>query len=239
MVSLFSPPVWTGNAGWCRALHVLTTYFMMSTYAWMLCEAIFLRMFLLKSFLDEERCVKILCFTGWVVPGLVMVPYIAFRLNYENEKCWMDTGSSVWFLAVPVILVIIVNVFCLCNVLKIIQSKLQFQSNFYVSSRRSMSVPITIKSIKAAVILIPIFGLQFLLLPIRPSKGSWLEDSYHIFSSLSTSTQGITVSFLLCFSNNEVLKKLTRFFLGLKDKLEVRVISKSCLSTRVYYYYVL
>ena len=221
---LFSPTVWTGNEAWCRALHVVTTYFMMSTYAWMLAEGIFLRIFLLKSFLDLELCVKMLCFTGWGMPGLVVLPYSFFRLNYENEKCWMDTGSSVWFLAVPVILVIAINIFCLYDVLKIIQAKIQFQSNF-VSSRRSISVPITIKSIKAAFILIPIFGLQFLLLPFRPPKGSSLEDFYQIFSSLSTSTQGITVSFLLCFSNDEILTKLRSSVLGFKEKLEVSVIS--------------
>ena len=224
---LFSPAAWSDNGVWCRALHVLTTYFMMSTYAWMLCEGIFLRMFLVQSFLDAERCVKMLCFMGWVMPGVVMLPYILFRLHYENEKCWMNTGSSVWFLAVPVILVFAINIFCLCNVIKIIQSKLQFELNFYVSSPRSMSVQIPIKSIKAVFILIPIFGLQFLLLPIRPPEGSSLEVCYQVFSSLSTSTQGITVSFLLCFSNEEILTNLRRSFIGFREKLEVSWISIS------------
>ena len=227
---LFSPAAWSVNAVWCRALHTLTTYFMMSTYAWMLCEGIFLRMFLVQSFLDDERYVKMLCFTGWLMPGVVMLPYVLFRLNYENEKCWINPGSSVWFLAVPVILVFAINIFCLCSVIKIIQSKLQFESNFYVSSPRSMSVPIPMKSIRAVFILIPIFGLQFLLLPIRPPKGSSLEIFYQVFSSLSTSTQGLTVSFLLCFSNDEILTKLRRSFLGFKEKLEVRRITISSVT---------
>ena len=78
----------------------------------------------------------------------------------------------------------------------------------------------TKKSTKAVFILIPIFGLQFLLLPIRPSKDSPLEYIYQVVSSLSTSTQGITVSFLLCFSNEKILTNLRRSFIGFKEKLE-------------------
>ena len=29
---------------------------------------------------------------GWVGPFVVLLPYIVYRIIYENEKCWMDTG---------------------------------------------------------------------------------------------------------------------------------------------------
>ena len=76
-------------------------------------------------------------------------------------------SSSVFFLAAPVIAVIILNVFFLCHVIKILNSKLETES-----SQLGSSVPITVRSTKAVMVLIPIFGLQFLLLPIRPSKGN-------------------------------------------------------------------
>ena len=52
---LFKYDVWSQNEIWFRILHVLTTYFMLSTYFWMLCEGIYLRMILVKTFLREEN----------------------------------------------------------------------------------------------------------------------------------------------------------------------------------------
>ena len=224
-VVLFQPEVWSQNSVWCRALHVLTTFLMMSTYSWMLCEATFLRMILVNTFLDEKRYSKSLFLVGWLLPALVLLPYILYRINYENEKCWMDTeGSSIFFLAVPVILVFALNSYFLCNVIKILQSKLQFQSNFRGSSRGPLIA--MQKSARAVFILIPIFGLQFLLLPIRPGKGSSLEYPYQVVSSLSTSTQGITVSLLLCFSNHEIITNIKRSFTRYKDQLKLMITRK-------------
>ena len=143
------------------------------------------RMILVETFVNEKRLGRMLSFTGWGMPLLVTLPYIAYRINYENEKCWMDPGwsyfvfwpnlvfwcilysSSVFFLATPVLAVITLNVFFLCQVITILKSKLETESNQLESS-----FPVTVKSTKAVLLLIPIFGLQFLLLPIRPSKGS-------------------------------------------------------------------
>ena len=40
----------------------------------------------------------------------------------------MDPGYSNIFLSIPTIIVIILNIFFLCNVIKVLKSKLQFQS---------------------------------------------------------------------------------------------------------------
>ena len=215
---LFEPEVWSSNDLWCRGLHVLTTYLMMTTYFWMLCEGTFLRMILIKTFVEEENCLWRFCFLGWVLPLFVIIPYVGYRVNYENKLCWMDPGYSVIFLSVPVIIVIAINIFFLCSVIKVLKSKLQFEAVFTShgpgGSRLSTgsTAGITLKSARAVVILIPIFGLQFLLLPIRPSKGSSFEYCYEIISSLSTSTQGLAVSILLCFTNSEVLTKIKQAF---------------------------
>merc|ERR1711971_41650 len=80
------------------------------------------------------------------------------------------------------------------HVVKVLRSKLEFERNF---SRKHKNK--AMKSASAVLILIPIFGLNFLLLPIRPAEGSRLEYTYEVVSCLSTSSQGILVSFLLCF----------------------------------------
>ena len=208
---LFNPAVWSVNSFWCRLLHIMTTYFMLTTYFWMLSQGIYLRMILVKTFIEEEFWIWWLAVLGWIVPVVVLVPYVLFRLYYENELCWMDNGDSILFLVIPAICPILINIYFLCDVVRVLRSKLIFENTFNKNNRN-----ISMKSARAALILIPVFGLHFLLLPIRPEKGSSMEYVYEVASSLSTSSQGLFVSFLLCFTNDDVL------FLVKKSLLKVR-----------------
>ena len=218
---LFQPEVWSQNEVWCRGLNVLTTYFMMTTYFWMLCEGVFLWVLLARSPGEEEESLARLCVLGWVGPLLVTLPYAIYRSQYEDDRCWMDPGHSVTFLSIPAITVIILNMFFLFNVIRILKSKLEFQtrvvlrgsirSGSNISSNYS-SGRVTLRSVRAVIILVPIFGLHFILLPVRPGKDSIMEYAYEILSSVSTSTQGLAVSILLCFSNHEVISKVKRAF---------------------------
>ena len=171
---LFNPSVWSQNPVWCRVLHVVTTYFMLSTYFWMLCEGAFLRMIAVKTFIKEEFWVSLLMALGWLVPAFVLIPYVVYRQKYENDLCWMDHGHSMVFLAFPVISVIIINIFFLVSVVHVLRRKFRFQNNF------NRNNDVTFKSAKAVLILIPIFGLHFLLMPMRPETGSTLEYVYEV-----------------------------------------------------------
>ena len=203
---LLNPESLNKNQVWCRVLHVFTTYFMLTTYFWMLCEGIFLRMFLVNTIIRfEDSFVWFLAIIGWIFPCLSLIPYVWFRTHYENELCWMDPGRSIIFLAVPAISAITINIFCLCNVIKVIQKKFIFEQKF---TRNKPDI--SLKSARAVLILIPIFGVHFLLFPMRPEPGSNLEYVYEVFSCISTSTQGLSVSFLLCFCNNDISSKMKR-----------------------------
>ena len=45
------------------------------------------------------------------------------------------------------------------------------------------------KAARAAIMLIPILGVHFILLPMRPDSGSSLEDIYLIASAIASSYQ--------------------------------------------------
>ena len=201
---LFKPVVWLKNDTWCRILHVFTTYFMLTTYFWMLCEGAFLRMILVKTFIKEEFWIALLAVVGWIIPAFLVIPYVAFRHFYENEVCWMDRGTSILFLAIPVIIVIFTNVCFLCSVISVLRTKLIFENSFNKKN------DVTLKSARAVLILVPIFGLHFVLLPMRPEVGSNLEYVYEVISSITTSTQGLSVSFLLCFCNNDIAEQIKK-----------------------------
>ena len=171
---LFNPDVWSQNPAWCRVLHVITTYFMISTYFWMMCEGAFLRMLAIKMVIREGVLVARLMMIGWLTPALLVIPYSVYRYKYENDICWMDHGESMVFLALPVIIVILINIYFLWSVVLVIRNKIQFQNNF------NRSTDVTMKSAKAVLILVPIFGIHFILMPMRPEPGSSIEYIYEV-----------------------------------------------------------
>ena len=127
---LFNSSVWSQNLVWCRVLHVVTTFFMLSTYSWMMCEGAFLWLLTTNTVLEEALWVRRLTLLGWLSPLLTLFPYTAYRHFYENELCWMDHDRSMLFLALPVISVILINIYFLWSVLIVLRQNLQFQNNF-------------------------------------------------------------------------------------------------------------
>ena len=99
----------------------------------------------------------------------------------------MDLGDSNWFLGVPVIIIIILNIVFLSKVLIIQRAKL---SENTVAPTTNTRTEVTMKQTRAAMFLIPVLGINFLLLPFRPESGSSIEDSYDILSTISSSFQG-------------------------------------------------
>merc|ERR1712098_956172 len=75
-------------------------------------------------------------------------------------------------------------------------------------NRRNTSQRINNASMKQAkaLFLIPILGINYLLLPFRPEQeNTSLVFTYDVTSAVTTSFQGFFVSLLLCLTNSEVL----------------------------------
>ena len=202
---IFDKSVWSSNILWCRALHVITTYFTLTTYTWMLCEGAYIYTILVAPFIDHQFCVSCLIILGWTAPVFFIIPYVIYRQRNEDFHCWMDMGDSNWFIAVPVILVILLNIIFLFNVIRIIRGKLRSISE---QNRADNKIQDTMKQARAVMFLVPILGINFMLLPIRPAQDSSMEYFYEILSVVSSSFQGVFVSLLLCFTNSQVLQQI-------------------------------
>ena len=197
---LYDTEVWLSNITLCRMIHIITTYFTLTTYTWMLCEGILLKLLLTVLNLNE-RDIMCLCFVGWIIPIFIMIPYVLHRVVHEDENCWMDSGQSNWIIGVPVLLVILINIIILIYVIRILRSKLKDTQNPPQTERAMEN---TVKQAKAILLLAPILGLSFLPFPIRPAEGSQLELVYDVLMAVFCGFQGTLVSFLVCFSNSEV-----------------------------------
>jgi hypothetical protein len=196
---------------WCQALHILTTYCTLTTYFWMLCEGAYLQLLLLDAFHNDKYRVWGLMILGWTLPLLLTIPYYSLVHTMKiGLECWSDFGSTNWFLAAPVIIIISLNIVFLSNVIRMLRSKLTADTPSH-NARRNTKYRInqtTMRQAKAAIFLIPILGINYLLLPIRPEPGTTsehFEKLYDFLSSFSSSFQGFFVSLLICFTNSEVI----------------------------------
>lgn len=144
------------------------------------------------------------------------------NLNVNSSlhcSCWIeDDPSSMWILTVPVSLSLVASLCSLVYVVRVLVNKL----NLNIPPQPPMAFR---KAVRATLILFPLFGLQHILLPLRPDPGT-SEKWYQIFSAviiscqvnrecvnpasqpkpvLMNSFQGLCVSFLFCFANQEVI----------------------------------
>ena len=111
---------------------------------------------------------------GWLAPIMLILPYAAYRHTYEDSHCWMDLGESNWFLGIPVVFNLILNIGFLINVIRILKTKVT-NSSQHNTDQDNRDNKAAMKQARAILFLVPILGLNFLLVPIRPAANSALH----------------------------------------------------------------
>ena len=184
---LLQPEVWSNNPPWCRVFNILMTYFTTTTYFWMMCEGGYLHMILFNTLENDSKRLQLLLVIGWGLPIMAVTPYAGYRQYMQNSECWMEMGVSSWFVGVPVVIIMIINMAMLINVIIVLRSKLEEETN---PIRRNSRAFTHIKQLKAVCVLVPVLGIHFLLVPIRPEPRSRMEQTYDVLLTLSSSFQG-------------------------------------------------
>ncbi|GLV37973.1 Diuretic hormone 31 Receptor [Carabus blaptoides fortunei] len=77
---LVNPVILHENWIGCQILHVVLHYFLLTNYAWMLCEGLYLHTILVSAFISESTLLVWLHLLGWGVPVLFIVPYTISRV---------------------------------------------------------------------------------------------------------------------------------------------------------------
>ena len=185
---LSHPEIWSNNPPWCQAFNILMTYFTITTYFWMMCEGAYLQMILFNTLENDQRRLRLLALIGWGLPILAVMPYSGFRYHFHNTHCWMDMGVSSWFVGIPVLIIMLINVAILVNVIIVLRSKLREETSHTRRNSRSFT---HIKQLKAVCVLVPVLGIHFFLVPIRPEPGTKMEYSYDLLLTVASSFQGI------------------------------------------------
>ncbi|KAK9507030.1 hypothetical protein O3M35_008861 [Rhynocoris fuscipes] len=183
----------------CQILHVILQYFMVANYLWMFCEGLHLHLALVVVFVKDDSAMKWFYCIGWLFPAILTAIYAFVRASYpeDTRQCWMNESHTQWILILPVCLSLFASLGFLINVVRVLLTKLHCNS--------ANPAPVGLrKAVRAALILVPLFGIHHILIPFRPEPKAHGERAYEIFSALLVSLQGFCVSVLFCFINVDV-----------------------------------
>ncbi|XP_049822386.1 calcitonin receptor-like [Aethina tumida] len=202
-----NPILTIGNPVWCQILHVVIHYFMLANYMWMFCEGLHLHLALVVVFVREEVTMRWFFAVGWGAPLIFVGMYSLFRIFVSKDTliCWLeDSYDSKLILTIPVLISLLSSLFFLINVLRVILTIMHPNS--------PNPAPMGVKrAARAALILIPLFGLQFILIPFRPEYKDPYEKLYLYVSVIIIPYQGLCVSCLFCFANHDVHQAVKSF----------------------------
>ncbi|KAJ3583816.1 hypothetical protein NHX12_015534 [Muraenolepis orangiensis] len=115
-------------------------------------------------------------------------------------SCWIRSDTSLLYIIhSPICAALVVNFFFLLNIVRVLITKLkvthQAESSLYM------------KAVRATLILIPLLGIQFVLLPYKHQGHC---EVYQYIMNIFMHFQGLLVATIFCFFNGEVQTVLRR-----------------------------
>ncbi|XP_063383616.1 calcitonin gene-related peptide type 1 receptor isoform X1 [Cydia fagiglandana] len=206
-----APATLAASPAWCRALNAALQYALLTNYTWMLCEGLYLHTVLVAAFVSERRLLRALLALGWLLPLPSAIIYAARRAAADDPMCWSDDGAPPLELAVLVCVAVLLNLGFLCNIVRVLCTKLRAGGGAGGAAAGAAQPTATaLHALRATCLLAPLLGLQYLLMPYKPDPSASWWRLYEYVSALSSSLQGLCVAVLYCFCNGEVLAQLRR-----------------------------
>uniref|UniRef100_A0AAQ4P1E2 Calcitonin gene-related peptide type 1 receptor n=2 Tax=Gasterosteus aculeatus aculeatus TaxID=481459 RepID=A0AAQ4P1E2_GASAC len=186
----------------CKLLMFVHLYLLSCNYFWMLCEGIYLHTLIVVAVFAEKQHLMWYYLLGWGFPMVPAVIHSVARQCYYNDKCWVSSDTSLLYIIHgPICAALVVNLFFLLNIIRVLITKLrvthQAESSLYM------------RAVRATLILIPLLGIQFVLLPYKP-QNHWVVEIYQYIMEILMHYQGLLVSTIFCFFNGEVQSVLRR-----------------------------
>ncbi|MBN3272468.1 CALCR protein, partial [Polyodon spathula] len=158
-----NPKVVERNPIGCKVLHFFHQYMLGCNYFWMLCEGIYLHTLIVVAVFAEEQHLHWYYLLGWGFPLVPVSIHAVARTKYFDDNCWMSVETHLLYIVHgPIVAALLVNLFFLLNIVRVLVTKLRdthrAESNMYM------------KAVRATLILVPLLGIQFVIIPWRPEN---------------------------------------------------------------------
>ncbi|KAF4078534.1 hypothetical protein AMELA_G00200170 [Ameiurus melas] len=200
----------------CKILSSLIHYAACSTYFWMLCEGIYLHTLIIVAVFVGEQQLSWYYLLGWGFPIIPAVIHAVARLHFYNDNCWISNSNLLYIVHGPIHVALVVNLFFLLNIVRVLITKLRVthrtESNAYM------------KAVRATLILVPLMGAHFILVPLQP-EGRLPLAVYEFFMNIFMHFQGLLVAIILCFGNGEVHSAVRRKLAQYRVQCQHRLVT--------------
>ncbi|XP_032390824.1 calcitonin gene-related peptide type 1 receptor isoform X3 [Etheostoma spectabile] len=205
-----NPEVVGRNPVGCKVLHFFHMYMLGCNYFWMLCEGIYLHTLIVVAVFAEEQHLHWYYLLGWGFPLVPASIHAVARKKYFDDNCWMSVETHLLYAVHgPIVAALLVNLFFLLNIIRVLVTKLRdthrAESNMYM------------KAVRATLILVPLLGIQFVIIPWRP-ENPLAGEVYEYIMHILMHYQGLLVATIFCFFNGEVQAALKRQWMQYKTQ---------------------
>ncbi|XP_072910332.1 calcitonin gene-related peptide type 1 receptor isoform X2 [Hemitrygon akajei] len=195
----------------CKVLQFFLQYMLGCNYFWMLCEGIYLHTLIVVAVFAEEQHLHWYYLLGWGFPSIPAAIHAMARAKYFNDNCWISVETYLLYIVhAPIVAALMVNLFFLLNIVRVLVTKLRdthrSESNMYM------------KAVRATLILVPLLGIQFVIIPWRP-ENQLAGEIYDYIMNIFMHYQGVLVATMFCFFNGEVQAALKRQWMQYKIQL--------------------
>ncbi|XP_068592884.1 growth hormone releasing hormone receptor 2 isoform X2 [Cebidichthys violaceus] len=187
----------------CKAAVTFFHFCVVSNFSWLLVEALFLQTLLLCTFTPTRRLLWIYAAVGWGSSSLTVVIWALMKKQLDDEGCWDDLESRLWWIIkTPILLSIFINLVIFLNISRIIAQKTK------ASPVSPSETHLTRTLLRSTLLLVPLFGIHYVVFALIPEHVGVGPRLY--FELVLGSFQGFIVALLYCFLNGEVQKEIQR-----------------------------
>ncbi|ROT65930.1 Corticotropin-releasing factor receptor 2 [Penaeus vannamei] len=196
------------NTAGCRFLVFLTKVFGLAVWTWMLAESLYLHRLIVAALRGGGKTWAYLL-VGWVPPFVLSGAWAAARGILEDYQCWLgddhgDAKDLYLITELPKLVVLAVNTALLINMTRVLMSHLKNTNTDASTANR--------RAVKASTFLLPMFGLQFFITFFVPPFTTPCAgmQAYVFIATAIDGLQGLYISVVYCYMNNEVRIQVRR-----------------------------
>ncbi|XP_047479432.1 corticotropin-releasing factor receptor 2-like [Penaeus chinensis] len=196
------------NTAGCRFLVFLTKVFSLAVWTWMLAESLYLHRLIVAALRGAGKTWAYLL-VGWVPPFVLSGAWATARGILEDYQCWLgddhgDAKDLYLITELPKLVILVVNTALLINMTRVLMSHLK-NTNTDASTANK-------RAVKASTFLLPMFGLQFFITFFVPPFTTPCAgmQAYVFIATAIDGLQGLYISVVYCYMNNEVRIQVRR-----------------------------
>lgn len=194
----------------CRLYPSVQHYIVLVCFSWLSCEGLYLIMLQQRpTWVRNINPLRWFVALSWLFPVLIVSTWAAAMLNRPGgeHSCFETHKYLIWIVEAPIHFYILGCFAIFIVLLRDIIRKLRAPD--YIGGRGNFSWRMS----KATLSLIPLLGIQYLLVPYMTEEYGIPGHIVRIiepFTISITASHGIVVSFLYCFTSSEMKEAMIR-----------------------------